>query len=74
MCLNTNPFLFIYVFNRAADKLKRNMIRNTWGDKQLFPNIKLVFILGFSENHLVNREIEYEFDTYGDIIQGTFVV
>lgn len=69
-----NPDLFIYVFNRIKNVRKRLAIRKTWGNKFLFPKVKLAFILGMSEDEKLNEMIRRENEKFNDIIQGTFIV
>ena len=48
---------------------KRNLIRLTYGNKHVNSEIRVVFVVGMSENNDVNKLIIEEFATYKDIIQ-----
>lgn len=65
-------FIFIYSFTRLNDFLIRQAIRKTWCNLNLFPNIKLVFILGKTNDTDINSQIKNESDLNGDLIQGNF--
>lgn len=51
----------------------RNLIRHTWANKTLFPQIKTVFILGLSSNNTVNEMIKLENEVHQDIVQENFM-
>ena len=51
---------------------ERRLIRSTWTDKSLFPEIQHVFIMGNSTED-INLDLKEENDMYGDIIQEEFV-
>ena len=48
---------------------KRNLIRLTYGNKHVNSEIRVLFVVGMSENNDVNKLIIEEFATYKDIIQ-----
>jgi hypothetical protein len=48
---------------------KRDLIRQTWGNRTLSPDFKLIFTIGMSSNETVNRKIEDEFSLHKDILQ-----
>ena len=48
---------------------KRDLIRQTWGNRTLSPDFKLIFTIGMSTNKTVNKNIEDEFNLHKDILQ-----
>ena len=54
---------------------QRLLIRNTWGNPKNFERHKatLVFFLGISTDNDTQAHIEYESETYHDIVQETFL-
>ena len=48
---------------------KRNLIRQTWGNRTLSPDFKLIFTIGMSKDDAVNKKIEDEFNLHKDILQ-----
>lgn len=74
LCTESNPVLFVYIFNKAHSFDKRKVIRRTWANKALFPTVRFAFILGLSKDESVNIKITKESELNRDIIQGTFVV
>lgn len=70
ICQSDDPIsLVIYVFNHVDNFEKRQAIRSTWSYQ-----MKLVFILGLSFDRTVNQNLITESKTYGDIVQGSFMV
>ena len=50
---------------------KRNLVRETWGNKSLSSDFKLIFTIGMSTEHTVNQKIADEFVLHNDILQLT---
>lgn len=48
---------------------KRDQIRQTWGNKDISPDFKLIFTVGMSEDNRINSKIEKEYEKSQDIIQ-----
>ena len=48
---------------------KRDLIRQTWGNRTLSPDFKLIFTIGMSTDKTVNKNIEDEFNLHKDILQ-----
>ena len=48
---------------------KRDLIRQTWGNRTLSPVFKLIFTIGMSKDDVVNKRIENEFSLHKDILQ-----
>ncbi|XP_018019199.1 beta-1,3-galactosyltransferase 1 [Hyalella azteca] len=67
-------WLFIAVLSSADHFEARNAIRRTWGSGQSLAPLRarLAFFLAAPQQALVQRQIESEAETYGDIIQEDF--
>ncbi|XP_052090833.1 beta-1,3-galactosyltransferase 5-like [Mytilus californianus] len=65
-----DPFLLIVVKSSALQIGNREAIRTTWA-KFNNPNIKLVFLLGYSP--LIKQYINMEYNLYKDIVQQNFI-
>ena len=74
LCFDSEPLVFVYIFNKAVSFDKRKLIRQTWGDIHRFPRIRIAFILGLSKDEKINTKIIKESEEYKDIIQSTFIV
>ena len=74
LCTKKSPLLFMYVFSKVDSFEIREIIRKTWGNTELFPALKLAFILGLSKDNLTNIKVKSEKELTGDIIQGNFQV
>ena len=68
-------FLLIYIHTAPDHYKRRAAIRETWGNpnnlKEL--NIKLVFLLGRSNDAAMNDAMTLESDMHGDIVQEDFI-
>ena len=51
---------------------KRQLIRETWANKTIFPGIKLIFSTGLSKNGTINELIEHESVLHNDVLQLNF--
>jgi len=73
LCLKKSPLLFIYVFSKVKSFEKRQIIRQTWANKELVTDfVHLAFILGLSNENHTNQRVNTESEITGDIIQGNF--
>jgi hypothetical protein len=64
------PLLFVVLVIIAPHFFdKRTQIRNTWGNKQFFSKMRIVFVLAMSQNEIINKQIEKESKLHGDILQ-----
>ena len=74
-CTNYKIFLLIFVLSATTHYEKRNSIRDTWASVTEFhqKQISTVFILGETNNTLLQEKINAEKNTHGDIIQGKFI-
>ncbi|XP_046561809.1 lactosylceramide 1,3-N-acetyl-beta-D-glucosaminyltransferase-like isoform X2 [Haliotis rubra] len=54
---------------------RRSEIRKTFGSVRYFKGVSsaTVFVLGLATNHDLQRQLQQEADTYGDMIQGNFI-
>lgn len=68
-CNRTHPLLLMLVHSAPGNFPKRNVIRETWGHQS--PDITLLFVVGFSEEH--QPQLEQEDTKYKDLIQGNFL-
>ncbi|XP_015183110.1 PREDICTED: beta-1,3-galactosyltransferase 5-like [Polistes dominula] len=68
-CNKTQPLLLLLIHSAPANFPKRNVVRETWGQKS--SDIILLFLVGFSEEY--QEELEEENNKYQDLIQGNFL-
>lgn len=66
----TDHKILILVKSAALNSERRSVIRDTWA-KQLYKNMRLVFVLGLPERG--NLRVRVEFSKYGDIVQENFI-
>ena len=66
--------LLILVISASEHFHTRHVVRTTWGDVKNYPNhqIRVVFLLGLSNNDSVNAQINKENSANKDIVQGNF--
>jgi hypothetical protein len=67
-----NVYVIVYVHSAPAYYQRRMLIRETWATRYLFPNIRLVFMLGQTADDKIMQSIKYENDLYQDIVQEDF--
>ena len=68
--LSGKSILFItFVILAPHHFAKRDLIRQTWGNRTLSPDFKLIFTIGMSKDDAVNKKIEDEFSLHKDILQ-----
>jgi hypothetical protein len=48
---------------------KRDLIRSTWGNKNISDDFKIIFTIGMSKNETIYRQIEEEHNINQDILQ-----
>lgn len=71
------PFLLIVVCSAVSNEKARLAIRETWANKYHLEmtynsTVKVVFILGQSDNDTLNNSVAEESEKYNDIIQERF--
>jgi len=72
-CQKQDELIIVYVFISVLSFERRNLIRNTWSNKNIFPQLKTLFIVGKAPTNKLNEQIAYENLIYGDLIQGNFI-
>lgn len=72
-CAEDPPFAALMAMTGAADSEGRKIVRNTWGGISEIANrrIRLFFLLGTVGSEEVQKAVEDEAETYGDILQHT---
>ena len=60
--VNTNPNNFKY----------RETIRETWAKRSLFPDVRILFLMGLTNNKTINDRVILESNIYQDILQEDF--
>jgi beta-1,3-galactosyltransferase 1 len=66
-------FLLVYVHSSSENIKHRETIRETWARRTIFPQIRLVFMLGFSNKSKINEKVLLESSIYNDIVQENFI-
>jgi hypothetical protein len=70
---DNNTILLLAMIPVSATSFERRLIiRTTWANRSMFPKLRYVFMLGKSQNEVVNKKIQKENDIYGDIVQEVF--
>jgi hypothetical protein len=69
----SNLDLFVYLWTKPSSFKLRRIIRKTWANRTLFPNMNVAFILGLTQNSSVDSQVTNECQRYGDIILGDFI-
>ena len=67
-----NVYVIVYVHSAPSYYQRRILIRETWATRNLFPEIRLVFMLGQTADDKIMQAIKYENDLYKDIVQEDF--
>lgn len=65
-------FLLIYVHTTPKNYKRRISIRETWAKRSMFRDIRVVFMMGQTEEKDVQKIIDLEFNMYNDIVQENF--
>ncbi len=75
VCNNgTSPvYILVYVHSGPTNYQRRIVIRETWATQTLFPDLRLVFMIGKTIDQNVMKAIEYENEIYQDIVQEDFL-
>ena len=75
LCLSPGLQWIIYVHSAAPNVAKRNVIRQTWGNKNLFKDHRtaIIFLIGKTTEYGVQQRVDEEFKRYGDLVQGNFI-
>jgi hypothetical protein len=73
ICSNEKVFLLVYVHTSPENYKRRVTIRETWSQKHLFTNVRIVFFTGLSLRTEANDMLKLESNLYKDIVQKSFV-
>ncbi|CAF3247542.1 unnamed protein product [Rotaria socialis] len=68
-----NVYVIVYVHSAPAYYQRRVLIRETWATRNLFPEIRLVFMLGQMIDNKIMQAVKFENDLYQDIVQEDFL-
>jgi beta-1,3-galactosyltransferase 1 len=65
----------VYVHSTIENHHRReSILRSTWASRSMFgKHPRVLFMLGSSQNLELMRQVQFESDTYRDIIQQTFI-
>ncbi|XP_045186976.2 beta-1,3-galactosyltransferase 5-like [Mercenaria mercenaria] len=72
----TNLTFLVIVLSSTTNFNRRQTLRKTWANESLYTSygtLKVVFLLGTSDNAHVQKQIDKEFNLYGDMVQGAFL-
>ncbi|CAF0917999.1 unnamed protein product [Didymodactylos carnosus] len=70
---SSNVYLFVYVHSGPTNYQRRVVIRETWATRAIFPDIRLVFMIGKTLDETTEKAIKYENELYNDIVQEDFI-
>ena len=74
VCNDSLPLLLVYVHSAIEHRHRRDSIRATWASRATFgKHVRVLFMLGSSNNATLMRQARFEFNTYRDIVQQTFI-
>lgn len=70
-CENSKVMLLVLVHSHAFNFDKRQAIRETWGLNNKI--VKTIFMIASIEYQIIQKRLNEENNTYGDLVQGSFV-
>ena len=72
---NDNTDTLIWVHSAPNHFRHRMFLRDTWANPAQFSkrNVSLVFFIGLSKKSFIQDKLEYESESYNDIVQETFI-
>ena len=72
---DNEPYFLTLVHSAPGNFIKRQVIRKTWASPDIIKklNIRVVFIVGMTNDSAVDQEISREDKEHKDIVQGNFV-
>ena len=75
ICATDEPLLLVvYVHSAIENRHRRESIRSTWASRSTFgKHLRVIFMLGSHPNPKLMKQAQFEFDTYHDIVQQTFI-
>lgn len=74
-CLDVEDLRLVYIIKSAPDNFHlRAAVRLTWGYEKRFSDVEIrtVFLIGKTNLDNLQKDIDQEYNKYGDIIQGNF--
>ncbi|XP_071941601.1 beta-1,3-galactosyltransferase 1-like [Antedon mediterranea] len=68
-------FILTMIFNQHTEERYRRIVRQYWGKANVVKNkrIQHIFLLGKTENKVLQRRTQRESEKFGDIVQGNFL-
>lgn len=74
-CEGTTPFLVLLISTNHKEFDARQAIRETWGDENIFADVRIVtlFLLGYNTEPVLNQMVEQESQIFHDILVEDFV-
>lgn len=75
VCNDENPYIVAFVHSAPGNFVKRKVIRDTWASPKICSKLKLkvIFILGLTNDSVTESRIDREYFKYNDIVQGNFI-
>ena len=70
---NSPVYVLVYVHSGPTNYKRRVVLRETWATQTLFPDLRLVFMIGKALDENIMKAIQYENEIYQDIIQEDFI-
>jgi hypothetical protein len=70
---NSSVYILVYVHSGPTNYQRRIVIRETWATRTLFPDLRLVFMIGKTLDQNIMKAIQYENELYQDIVQEDFI-
>lgn len=69
------PYFLAFVHSAPGNFHKRQVIRRTWASPNIVRrlNIRVVFIIGLSNESAIEKQLRLEEESHHDIVQGNFV-
>lgn len=68
-----NVYMLIYVHSATANYKRRQSIRETWARRSMFRDIRIVFMMGYTDIKSDNDMLKLENTIYNDIVQENFI-
>jgi hypothetical protein len=69
----SSVYILVYVHTKPSNYKRRTIIRETWATQTLFPDLRLVFMIGKTLDANIMKAIAYEHEIYQDIVQEDFL-
>ncbi len=69
----SSVYILVYVHSGPTNYQRRVVIRETWATQTLFPDLRLVFMIGKALDQSIMKALEYENEIYQDIVQEDFI-